>query len=226
MQPFNLYIYSERPEVLEEISSTLAQAAEIICTNAMAFLNLSLGELLVPVLRTQLRKCLGSKEARPLPIKTRSHPCVPVTTERLHSVTEGFVKARSDLPAEAARSISVAAARYQAYLHETDPIDRYCDLWESCEFSCWRIKGKKIKSMSENKTIKSVAEIFSRHISTTTRSFDIDAIKEALPLHALWDTRCQIVHKAIEHPDELETKTQLLSEIARELLKLPLSATL
>lgn len=207
----NLYISALHPKALEELPrGRLEETAGLICTTATVFLNLFLGELAVPVQPVQLRKIVrkGATDFGRT-VRTRVQPRNPVTPERAQAATDIFTSARSTMPAKEARALSVAASRYLASLSATDPIDRYCDLWESFEFSGFGSKGG---------TRKSSARILSKHLSTTSRTFNASQIEAALELDDLYDTRCQIVRRAVEHPDDLESKRALLEEIARELL--------
>ena len=45
-----------------------------------------------------------------------------------------FLGKRTNLSEKEGKAFDAAARRYLSSVTEDDPIDRYCDLWESCEF--------------------------------------------------------------------------------------------
>jgi hypothetical protein len=58
-----------------------------------------------------------------------------VTSELASQAAEIFVADRAGMSPLEARALAVVARSYLTSLSEADQVNKYCDLWESCEFS-------------------------------------------------------------------------------------------
>jgi hypothetical protein len=190
----------------------LTQLASRICTSILAFINLALGELAVPVAPVQVRELRenGAQFASSIIMAVRDRP--PVTPELAQHTADRFVEARSGMSEHEAHALSIAARRYLTSLTETDPVDKYCDLWESCEFSTMytRAKGGKVGR---------IAEALGAHLKRSGVNVAKADVERTLQLKTLYETRGSIVHEAMESPQEFTKKTKLLEAVASELLR-------
>lgn len=192
----------------------LARIASSICISALALINLSTGEFLVPVAPLQVRSFgdQGSQLSDAVVIAARERP--QILMDSVKKAIDRFVRIRAGLDRDAAQALSVAARRYVASQTETDPIDRYCDLWECCEFATLSVKSKGGK-------VGRVAEALMSHWNQTSdrshlRKADVERVLE---IKRLYDIRGRIVHKALDAPDEVAERTHLLEDVAAELLR-------
>jgi len=134
--------------------------------------------------------------------------------ESVKEAIDRFVRIRVGLDREAEHAISVAARRYITSQTETDPIDRYCDLWECCEFATLFVKARGGK-------VGRVAEALTSHWNRSLhrsqrRKADVERVLE---IKQLYDVRGRIVHEALDAPDELAARIDLLEDVAAELLR-------
>jgi hypothetical protein len=190
----------------------LAQLASQVCTSMLAFINLAFGDLATPVAPVQLRELRddGSQFANSLILAVRERR--PVTSELATDAVHGFAQKRVALSPREARALDVAARRYLTSLTETDPVDKYCDLWESCEFGTMfeRAKGGKVAS---------IAQALAAHLMSSGFAIAKARLERSLEIKALYEARGRIVHEAIDSPHEFQEKTRLLEAIASELLR-------
>jgi len=192
----------------------LACVASPICVSALALINLSAREFLVPVAPLQVRVLAdhGSQLSDAVVIAVRQRPAIVM--ESVKEAIDRFVGIRAGLDRDAAQAVSVAARRYVTSQTETDPIDRYCDLWECCEFATLFVKARGGK-------VGRVAEALTSHWNQTShrshlRKADVERVLE---IKHLYDIRGRIVHEALDAPDELAARTDLLEDVAAELLR-------
>jgi hypothetical protein len=113
----------------------LTEIASQVCTSMLAFINLALGELATPVapLHVLALREEGAQFESSVIIAVRERR--PVTSELASHAAETFAADRAGMSPLEARALAVAARRYLTSLSEADQVDKYCDLWESCEFS-------------------------------------------------------------------------------------------
>jgi hypothetical protein len=192
----------------------LARVASPLCISVLALINLSAGEFLVPVAPLQVRALgdHGSQFSDAVVIAVRQRP--QILMDSVKEAIDRFVRTRAGLDRAAAQALSVAARRYVTSQTETDPIDRYCDLWECCEFATLSVKAKGGK-------VGRVAQALTSHWNQTShrsrlRKADVERLLE---IKRLYDTRGRIVHEALDAPAELAERTHLLEDVAAELLR-------
>lgn len=95
---------------------------------------------------------------------------------------------------------------------ETNEIDKYCDLWETCEFATLGVNAKGGK-------VGRIAQALSDHIGKINPLFSKRNVENNLRIKELYETRGAIVHNAIQNPLMLQESSRLLSEIALELIR-------
>ena len=109
---------------------------------------------------------------------------------------------------------SVAARRYVTSQTETDPIDKYCDLWESCECATFFQKAKGGK-------VGRVAEALTSHWNQTSHRAPLrkSDVERVLEIKQLYEIRGRIVHEALDSPEDLSERIAMLEAVAAELLR-------
>ena len=110
--------------------------------------------------------------------------------------------------ADEAAYLDVACRRFITAIQEADPIDKFCDFWEVCEFLSKNLHRKGLST-----PVARVAKVLSDH--TKKRKADLDK----LIVQPLYSIRIDIVHNTIEKPEKIDGKLLLLEEVARELIK-------
>lgn len=190
----------------------LNQLAFDLSTCVVGYVNLALGEHLVPVAPLQLF------ELKDGVLKTESTAMLFVTSRptidelAMHRSLDGFVRFwRTSTPAEE-RAVSAAMRRYLSAANEADPLDKFCDLWEACEFATAGIKAP-------GKVVGRIAQALAAHLMPRPQPSDKTRIERVLGIKELHQIRGAIVHEAEESPAHLHEKTALLEQIAVELLR-------
>src|SRR5438132_2282389 len=116
------------------------------------------------------------------------HNRATVTAELATRLVNAYSKNRAMKSPEQVRAIDVAARRYLTSLTEVDDVDKYCDLWESCEFS----------SMFEHARDGKVGKI-AQGLASNLKGSGIDVTKAkvetALRVKELHVTRGSVVHQ-------------------------------
>ncbi len=190
----------------------LKQLASEISMSMLAYVNLSFGELATPVAPLQIRELKKEGSQFESSLLMAVHERQAVAPDLASIAPDRFVQVRSDLSKLEALSLAVASRRYLTSLSEVDDVDRYCDLWESCEFSTMfeSAKGAKV-----GKIAHALASHFARngvHIGKTQ-------VERDLEIRNLYNTRGRIVHNAVETPEQFEGTTAMLQAVATELLR-------
>lgn len=192
----------------------LAGVASPICMSVLALINLSAGEFLVPVAPLQVRALAdhGSQLSAAVVIAVRRRP--EIGMDSVKEAIDRFVRIRAGLDRDSAQAVSVAARRYATSQTETDPIDRYCDLWECCEFATRSVEARGDK-------VGKVAEALTSHWNQTSHRSQLRKadVERVLEIKQLYKIRCRIVHEALDAPDELAARTDLLEDVAAKLLR-------
>jgi len=190
----------------------LTQLASEISTSILAYVNLSLGELATPVAPIQLREL---KEGRfhfesgvVVAVRERRN----ITDDIARNAIHHFTAIRAVLSPFEARALGVATRRYLSSITETDDVDRYCDLWESCEFSTMFEKAKGGK-------VGKIARALTSHLNDSGVVISKAQLKRELRIKELYQTRGDVVHNAIDTPKDFREKTSLLEAITSELLR-------
>ena len=102
--------------------------------------------------------------------------------------------------------------RYLMSLNEEDPIDEYLDLWEACEFSTRDIKAK-------GDVVSRIGEALTQQMRRGDLQRAKRHVENRLQIRTLYQIRKDLVHNAIEHPENLGEFSKLLSAITLELIR-------
>ncbi len=128
---------SEVPEAqLEGLTSSLSYSV-------LSYINVALGDLLVPVAPMQVRRLFGQKQSEfenKITVTVRNRR--QFSTELLAEELDNFVGLRSQLSEEEEVALDAAMRRYLSSSTEMDVVDKFCDLWEVCEFTTYNVKAK------------------------------------------------------------------------------------
>jgi len=191
----------------------LRSIAQTICNSALAFVNLAASELMVPVAPLQIRLLTdkGSQIVNSTKLGVRRRP--KVTPAAAAGWVRQFAECRGNLDSEKAQALSAAARRFTSALAESDSIDRYCDLWETCEFATLNERGAK------GGVVGRIAQALTNHLKAQHPKLTKRKTENALTLRALQRTRGRVVHEASDSPDDLANSTRLLEAMAAELLR-------
>ena len=173
-----------------------------------AALSLTFNDLVLPVAPLQIRT-VGSDGTSQIQndmlmsVRTRED----ISAAEIASFLDMVSANRSAKSEEEQASLDVALRRFLSSLGEDDPIDRFCDLWEACEFLAKRTKAK-------GDVVSRIAQTLADHTRLNKKK-----LENGLSLRELYSFRSDLVHNAIEHPDRLDGHTRVLEAITRELLK-------
>ena len=137
-------------------------------------------------------------------------PCL--AKKEIEKVLSDYVQFRLLSSPEDERTIDAAMRRYLNAQNEQDIIDKYCDLWETCEFITQNIKAKGGK-------VGKIAQGLSTHISKKGDAVSKKLVEKNLNLRELYDIRGDIIHNAVESSDLVIKKISVLEQIAYELIK-------
>ncbi len=195
----------------------LKELASSISYSVLSYLNITLGELLVPVAPIQVRTLHedGSTEfdnSISVLVQERKQFTPDVLKTALHE----FVKSRLAMAQTEKVALDAAMRRYLTSLTEEDPIDKYCDLWEACEFSTGDIRAK-------GDVVSRIGEALTRQMRRGNLQRAKRHVENRLQIRTLYQIRKDLVHNAIENPEKLEEYTKLLSAITLELIRFRLA---
>ena len=178
----------------------------------VSFLNILLGDSLVPVAPIQTRKLQDDKSLFTNTVNLYCKERPVVNTDTINKLLATFINHRTTCTMEQSRVIDVSMRRFLSAQLEEDIIDKFCDLWEVCEFLS---KGKKVKGT----IVSSVAQMLTDHINKTERKVKKAHTENGLNINSIYKIRCDIVHNAVENVELVKVNLQVLNEIANELLK-------
>src|SRR5262249_31940235 len=169
----------------------------------LAYVNVCFGELAAPVAPVQLRELKQGQSHFDTSLVIAVRERQTISPELSHTAPDQFVQVRSALPAVEARALAVASRRYLTSLTEVDDVDRYCDLWESCEFSTMfeKAKGQKVGRISQ---------ALASHLTRSGVSINKAQVERELRIKELYETRGRIVHNAVDAPEDFGRSTAML----------------
>lgn len=197
---------------LNHSTDKIKDIVENISFSVLTYLNITAGELLIPVAPIQIRKLEENKSEFNNLVEIFIKERKTYSVEFLQDVIEKFIIIRDRMPREDTASLDAAMRRYLDSITETSKIDKYCDLWEACEFGTIGLKGKGGK-------VGKLAQALSNHMVKTNPIFTKRSLENKLKIKELYKTRGAIVHNAIQNPQKLQERTKLLSEIALEIIR-------
>lgn len=204
-----LHMGTTRDVSIEE----LTPIAHAVCHSALTFVNLAAGEILIPVAPIQIRALTasGSQIETNMKLAVRARHLIEGVDAECY--VQRFVDSRHQQSPEEAEALSVASRRLLSAISEMDSVDRYCDLWEVCEFATlfeYRPKGG---------LVGRIAQALSSHLQHYHPRLSKTRVEKALELRRLHRVRGRIIHEAVDSPHDLKASMHLLEEIASQLLK-------
>ncbi len=159
------------------------------------------GDVVVPVGRPEgmqrsgTNSTLASNNASSMTLLPRPR----IQNNALHYALNGCAHFSENLSRAEALEIGTAAKRIMSGRQEFDPVDKYCDYWEACEFLCKAPKFKpdhRLAKILENAT-------------------DINQnLLKAKIVGPLYDLRKDIVHNAIEDMNRIKRAIPIIEDIA------------
>jgi hypothetical protein len=185
---------------------------EYISYSVLAYLNISAGELLIPIAPIQIRELEGSNSTFENLVNIFVKDRKTLSKEFLEQAVERFMSLRIHMPQEDATALDTAMRRYLDSTTEKNDVDRYCDLWEACEFVTLNTRAKGGK-------VGRIAEALSSHMRKTNSIYTKRNLENRLKIKELYETRGAIVHHAIQNQKQLQERSKLLSAIALELIR-------
>jgi hypothetical protein len=125
---------------------------------------------------------------------------------------DGFCSLIEAMRLEDLRGLAVAARRLNSAMLEDDIIDKYCDLWECCEFLA--PAGKKVNNI---KLPKAKDAAISQLFSSYAKLRKAQRLTECV--HKTYMVRNDLVHNAIENPGLVDKYLRVLHEVASHLFR-------
>jgi hypothetical protein len=198
----------------QEISpQELSPVVESILQSALAFVNLDVKEIMIPVAPVQLTRLRpeGNQitSATKLAVRARS----TITDDDAARTVQHFAVVRSSQPTQAAEALGVASRRLISAISETDDVDRYCDFWETCEFATL------FTPKATGGIVGRIAQALAQQLLPRFPGLTKRRVENRLGIRQLHKTRGSVVHEAFDAPENFQENLRLLEEIAAELLR-------
>jgi hypothetical protein len=116
----------------------------------ISYINFSLGDIIVPTAPFQILRVLGPgkfqlERSFTMPVRQRRS----VEEQEANSILNRFLQQRTSMQIDEAAYLDVASRRYITALEETDPVDKFCDFWEACEFLSKKTLGTKAAAIAK-----------------------------------------------------------------------------
>ena len=209
---------------IEVSRDKLREIATSVSFSVLSYLNVRLKDFLVPVAPIQVSEVdeVGRHFENPATVRVRERNTFDY--EILQAKLDEYVRERSPMSEEESKALDVATRRYLNSLIEEDVIDKYCDLWEVCEFATLDIKatGKKVGRIARALAIHMLNVPI--EVGKTAKADEgtkklKTKLESDLRLTKLYGIRNDIVHNAVENPGELQQFTEILESIAHELIR-------
>jgi hypothetical protein len=121
----------------------LESIASAISFSVLSYVNVALEDLLVPVAPIQIRRLLEQRRSsfeNEITVAVRERK--QFSAELLEDKLGNFVGLRLQMSEEEKVALDAAMRRYLTSLTEMDAVDKFCDLWEACEFATHDVKAK------------------------------------------------------------------------------------
>lgn len=192
----------------ERTNAELEQFATPITFSVLTYLNLTCGENLVPTSPLQILKIKPDNKLEYVfgcDVAVRSRRNIEGVS--VAPLMESYLNHRTGFSQEEQRSIDAATKRFHDATIESDPVDRFCDLWECCEFIVLVSKAKGDK-------VSKIATELAAHTGLKKQS-----LENELKIRELYHIRNDVIHEAVQHPANLENRTGILESIASELIR-------
>jgi Apea-like HEPN len=198
---------------VEVSKAQLKSIATSISYSTLSYINIALGDLLVPVAPIQIRRLGGERESQyendvSVFVKERRTFSAEVLEQRLYE----YVGRRLQMSEKEKFALDAAMRRYLTSLTELDEVDKFSDLWETCEFATFDVKAK-------GTIVSRISQALTNQMQRADIRRSKANVENTLQVKALYQVRKDLVHNAVENPARLQEYTALLSEIAAELIR-------
>ena len=198
----------------QEISpKELSPAVESILHSALAFVNLAVSEIMIPVAPIQLTRLRSEGNQIVSATKLSVRARIAVTGDDATRTVKGFAVVRSSQSTKDAEALGVASRRLMSAISETDDVDRYCDFWETCEFATL------FEPKATGGLVGRIAQALARQLSPNFPGLTKCRVETQLGIRQLHKIRGRVVHEAFDTPENFQENLRLLEEIAAELLR-------
>jgi hypothetical protein len=197
----------------EVSKAQLKDIATSISYSTLSYINIALGELLVPVAPIQIRRLSGERESQfenevSVFVKERRQ----FSAETLEAALHDYVGRRVEISEKEKAALDAAMRRYLTSLTEMDEVDKFSDLWETCEFATFDVKAK-------GTIVSRISQALTNQMQRAGIRRRKADVENTLQIKTLYEVRKALVHNAVENPARLREHTALLSEIALELIR-------
>lgn len=191
----------------------LQDSAEPFLEALVASASIYLDDFVVPVTPSHLLTSMDTGEKQQTNsyvVRALARPTI--SREDIKRVFQQFFSQVQILEPERRRGLVVAARRYLSSFGEVDPIDRYCDLWEACEFL--------VRNLTETSGRKIKGGITARMAYAVARQTGLS--KPRLDTHLaqpLYEIRKNIVHNAIDDPEGFDHMTRYIEVTVNQIFR-------
>lgn len=194
-------------------TETLKSLLSPVLTTFISTFSVRLGDIIVATAPHQLYRLGDNGEAQMdhgMMAAVRSRPTIADTG--ISSAFPAFFETWNKLSPEDSRRVGVAMRRYQNSMSEADPVDRFCDLWEVCEFLAKCIRkpnGRAVGGKIDSVIAYGVGLQIDRKPDIVLRRI----------VKPLYDMRKDLVHNAIEDASKFIAMTSVLERVAVQLIR-------
>jgi hypothetical protein len=198
----------------QEVSpQELSPVVESILQSALAFVNLDVREIMIPVAPIQLTRLRpeGNQITSAAKLAVRARSTI-TDDDATRTVTE-FALVRSSRSTKEAEALGVASRRLMSAISETDDVDRYCDFWETCEFATL------FEPKASGGLVGRIAQALAQQLLPSFPGLTKRRVETQLEIRQLHKIRGRVVHEAFDTPEDFQENLHLLEEIAGELLR-------
>ncbi len=202
----DIKIHLKAPSELQ--TDILRKELSTLSLSLASYVNVALGDYMVPVapISVSERNPSGAwviTDSHYMFVRNRGR----FSEETLQAKLTGLIEKRMEMQETEGKAFDVAARRYLTSLTETDPIDKFCDLWETCEFLVSEAKAK-------GDIVSRIAKALAHHMCLSKK-----LVENRLDIRGLYRIRKDIVHNAKESLPDLMIRIRLIDKIACELIK-------
>lgn len=200
-----ILVYSDEPFDFEVLEDVFPRFLHML----IAYFNYLFKDALIPVAPLQMVRpdSPGTVTCQPLPRVVRSLARSEYEEDFVKQALSRLAASSAPLSSTDLNILHVAARRMLAAQREEDLVDRYCDLWEVCEFLSQDVKAKGGK-------VGRIAQALSDCIGKPKAK-----IENGLGLRELFSIRGAVVHEGVEDDQALRQNIDVLEAIASQLFR-------
>jgi hypothetical protein len=181
---------------------------------AIPFLATALNDYLFPIAVAHVDEWSSTdrKLISPQTIRLEGKDRDRVSVDLLTKAFDGFCSLIDTMRIEDLRGLAVASRRLNNATLEDDIIDKYCDLWECCEFLA--PSGRKVNEIRLPKAKDAaIIQLLCSYVKPSNPRLIIKRVCD------IYSIRNDLVHNAIENLEVVDKNLRLLREIAIHLFR-------